>query len=905
MRTPVSFPPLQALLFWQTGSLALVAGVVGVRFPVVGLTVFALLLFVDSRSWKPARLAALLVCLIAGWWLGERAEPHRPEVFPLWLEKSLEERKAVRICGEVVRVEGLPNRRLRVRLRNVQPAEGEALPGELNWTWDEPPLTVMPRPIPGERVTVNLKIRPVRGFRNEGMSRSEDYWASHGVFFQAWSKDMKGEPVFSGEPSRPAALRETCRRLVAQALDLESGTSAIQKKTRRKDEGNGRGVIPALLFGDRFYLDSADMERVKSAGLAHSLALSGQHLTVVGLGALALVAGTGMLFPNVFLHVPAFNLLALLAMPLAGVYLWMGNAPPSLVRSALMLLVWCLFKGVSGGLFRRTFQVLRRRRTVRMGEELSVFSALAFPDALLVALTCMVLSDPLCIYDIGVQLSFTAVAGIALASPLLNRLWSEGSLTFSPLTLLRNEISPERVVGSRCLRFLWLTFGVSLAAQVATMPLTMTLFGSTTLWFPTNLIWVPVLGFGVLPLAFLGLIGITAGSAGIPGGMEAGRVVLEVAALPCDWLLRGLAWLQSEMGMASVWGLRPHWTGIVGFGAVLAGAALLVGRKRVPDAAQRLFLCGVLLLLTGPVLRLGDGLTNRVTLRVLDVGQGQALLLEWPRAGSRESVLQRASVQEKGEHDGTRGVPGMARALIDGGGFFSETFDSGRDIVAPILTANHQPRLDFVALSHPDQDHLRGLLFIGAQFGINAVFTAPLPGIDTPPDPPKPLVGAFVSVLAEQRIPRHTLQAGDRLVLWRTETPEDEGTAGELALDVLAPESGTTPAGNNGLIFRLVYRDRGLAFLPGDAEAPYLRALLRRKVELSSDVLVVPHHGSAGSILPELYRVVRPQTAVASAGAFNSYRLPSWRVREELKKQGIPLRITADEGEVVFVWELD
>lgn len=904
MRTPVSFPPLQALLFWQTGSLALVAGVVGVRFPVVGLTVFALLLFVDSRSWKPARLAVVLVCLLVGWWLGERAEPHRVETFPTWLEESLESRKAVRVCGEVVRVDGLPNRRLRIRLRDVRPVEGEMLPGDLNWTWDESPL----RPIPGERVTVSLKIRPVQGFRNAGMSSSEDYWTSRGVFFQAWSKEMKGEPVSSGEPSRLAALRETCRRLVTQTLDLESGkTNGVQKNTRRKDEGNGRGVIPALLFGDRFYLDSTDMERVRSAGLAHSLALSGQHLTVVGLGALALVAGTGLLFPSVFLHVPAFNLLALLSMPLAGVYLWLGDAPPSLVRAALMLMVWCLFKGVSGGLFRRAFQTLRPRRTAQKDEdgELSVFSALAFPDALLVALTCMVFLDPLCIYDIGVQLSFTAVAGIALASPLLNRLWSEGPLTFSPLTRLRNEISPEMATGSRCLRFLWLTLGVSLAAQVATMPLTMYIFGNTTLWFPTNLIWLPVLGFGVLPLAFLGLIGVVSGHAGIPGGTEAGRVVLELAALPCDWLLRGLAWLQSEMGMSSVWGLRPHWTGILGFGAVLAGAAFLVGRKRVPDAAKRLFLCGALLLLVAPLLRLGDGFTNRVTLRVLDVGQGQALLLEWPRAGSQKDVLQRSIAQEKGEPDGTNGVPGMARALIDGGGFFSESFDSGRDIVSPILTANRQPRLDFVALSHPDQDHLRGLLFIGAQFGINAVFTAPLPGIDTLPDPPKPLASSFVSVLAKRAIPRHTLQAGDRLILWSTDTLKDKGPVRELVLEVLAPKSGTTPVGNNGLVFRLVYRGRGLALLPGDAEAPYLRALLRSDADLSSEVLIMPHHGSAGSMVPELYQVVRPQTAVASAGAFNSYRLPSWRVREELKKQGIPLRITGDEGEMTFTWELD
>ena len=125
-----------------------------------------------------------------------------------------------------------------------------------------------------------------------------------------------------------------------------------------------------------------------------------------------------------------------------------------------------------------------------------------------------------------------------------------------------------------------------------------------------------------------------------------------------------------------------------------------------------------------------------------------------------------------------------------------------------------------------------------------------------------------------------------------------------LALEVLAPAPGVTPSGNDGLVFRLVLNGYGLALLPGDAEAPYLRALLRSGADLSADVLVLPHHGSAGSLVPALYDAVSPKLAIASAGAYNPYRLPSRKVRDALEWRDIPLHITGNEGEIAVHWDL-
>ncbi len=859
-------PPLQPLLFWETGVLFFVTGIVAARFPVPALTACALFAWADSRTRRPLCCLLAIACVFAGWWLGKESAPRIPENRPAWLEKSLSSRRAAAVEGTVVSSRGLPDRRLQIIVEGVAPSGGEPLPGKLALTWQDMPD--VSRPLPGQLITANLKIRPVRGFRNQGTWNSEDYWHRQGVFFQAWTKEDDAAISVSGKPSSGAELRERLRlRVIAALGPPESGilqkafsfrtngtishdaafpSEGIQEKPKpgpspEMPDGDS-SIIPALLFGDRYGLNTPDMERINAAGLTHSLALSGQHLAVVGLGALALTGLVGLLAPGFFLRFPAYSLIGLLSLPLAAGYLWLGDAPPSLVRAALMLAIVCLLR------FAPDLVPERFRRNLR--------PAFTFADVLLLALLCMVLADPLCLYDLGVQLSFSAVAGIALCSPWLRKLWNDGPLSFSPLKVLQGG-SPLRAAGSRFVRILWLTLGCSAAAQLATLPLVLDAFGRSTLWFPINLIWLPALGFIVLPLSFLGLI------ASASGLEQTAAFLLHLADIPCRALLHGLSWLQRNAGLDLFVSLRPHWTAILGFGAIAVALALRVHRDHFPQAAKRLLIAGVILLSVGPLLWVHAFFEPRVSLRVLDVGQSQAVLLEWTHGG---------------------------RALVDGGGLFSDRFDVGRDLVSPVLTANNLPRLDFIAVTHPDRDHLKGLLFIASNYRIEAAYTAPLEGIDAS-GAVRPLAEGFAAILASRGIPRHTLQAGDTLQL-------TEG----LALEALAPAPGTTPSGNDGLVLRLVLDGRGLALLPGDAEAPYLRALLRSGADLSADVLVLPHHGSASSLVPGLYDAVSPKLAISSAGAYNPYRLPSRRVREQLERRGIPLRITGEEGEIAVHW---
>ena len=92
-------PPLQPLLFWETGILLFIAGIVTARFPVPALTACALFAWVDSRMRRTLCCLLAAACVIAGWWIGEKSVPRVPQEYPAWLEKSLSSRRAVTVEG--------------------------------------------------------------------------------------------------------------------------------------------------------------------------------------------------------------------------------------------------------------------------------------------------------------------------------------------------------------------------------------------------------------------------------------------------------------------------------------------------------------------------------------------------------------------------------------------------------------------------------------------------------------------------------------------------------------------------------------------------------------------------------------------------------------------------------------
>lgn len=880
-------PPLQAPLLWQTYLGFWIAGITAAPWPLPSLCCALLLFFADARLWRAARTALAALCLLGGFltgygqlygcpWqtlLSTEEQARQTSQPPQWLHESAQ---PPRVCGIVRDMQGLPDNRLRLLLSDVRPTYADSrdgltstsdaaaippdaanstlrpLPGKLAWTWEVPTAAIaLSPPLPGQTVCLTRRPMPAQGFANEGQTDWGLWLAAQGVRWRMWTLGNQGQPRISGQPTLSARWRESLRQDFVHALfpaqeaaqshtdkpdeTMAAGASAplshtqlAQDKLTQHKLSQGKAILLALLFGDRQYLNQQTLNYFASATLVHSLALSGQHLTVAGLVGLLCVLAAARVRPGIYLCRPRAVWALLATLPPALAYLWLGDAPASLLRAAVMLLLLAVY-------------FLRGRPHTTL-------------DVLCAALLCISVASPLSMLDTGLQLSVLCVAVIGMSLPWLRVLAPEPD----PAALKRRNGGFGGYVNQRLRRGAWaLTriFLVSLGIQIALLPLNMLLFNNMGHWFWLNVLWLPVADMLVLPASVLGLL------LSALGLDLAARAVLDMAALPCQWLTDCLAWLAGANLLQPPTLLRPHWTALPAFAALLGALALKAGRADLPRAAQRLLLAGALLLCVGPALRTAERLSDQIRLDVLDVGQSQALLLR---------------------------LPGHVRLLLDGGGSASPRFDPGLALVAPALAYNDAPRLAAILNTHPDLDHMGGLLHILRVFRVDHLLDNGREG-----------KGSWGEQWRAARTVHHSraLARGDVLTLGKPSLG--------LRLEILHPPMNEWDAwqGNDAsVVARLTQHGRGLALFLGDAERPVLRRLLDNGDDLRAEVVVAPHHGSATGFLPEFYAAARPGFVIASCGFENRYGYPSQPLREWCAAASAPLYYTGRDGAVRIIW---
>ena len=249
----------------------------------------------------------------------------------------------------------------------------------------------------------------------------------------------------------------------------------------------------------------------------------------------------------------------------------------------------------------------------------------------------------------------------------------------------------------------------------------------------------------------------------------------------------------------------------------------------------------------------------RTDLRVtfLDIGQGDATVIEFP--GSHVMV-------------------------IDGGGFLSQTFDSGEAILAPFLWQKKIGRVDTLVLTHPHLDHYGGLEFLARHFGVTAFWS------NGKQSKGSRSFAVLDETLKERNIETHVLCRG-------TDVPEPK--IGGVRIQVLHPPCGRTglDTNNSSLVLRLSHGDVDI-LLTGDVETTAEDMLLSTRKPLDSEILKVPHHGSGTSSSPRFLEAVSPDVAVASLGHLNRFDFPAPEVVERYERRGVEFLRTDTAGAV-------
>ncbi len=802
---------------WHSYLSVCIAGILSAVWPIVGIVTALLVIGIDRRLWQPLFMTvAVSVYFIAfgygalSFHLAHTAMANPPQ----WLSSK----KAQRIIGTIISVRHLPGKRLLLLLENVRPVArhaGDSLPGICAWTWQNPPQDVSP--IPGQTASFTAGIRQARGFANSPKGNYENI--AKKIYWRTNTFEDRGKPVIAGEPEFFAAMRHRLRaRFIAALAPME----------RRGHMDQARAILLALLFGDRSHIEKETQEHFSAATLAHSLALSGQHLCIALLLGLAVAGMSGKLWPRLYLYCPKPVLIAMASIPFAIIYLWIGNAPPSLIRAAVMLMVFCfwLWQG-------RPFCPL---------------------DLLCATLGIILLFNPLAILDTSLQLSVLCVAIIVLIGsrlPNIQPLFSR---------LIHGWIArPVRGI----LQILW----ISLTIQIFLLPLVISKFHMAGFWFPLNALWLPALGFIVLPLAAAGLF---FASVPLDFTRHLASFLLDCAAYPCELLLWFLETLAGKGLLTEPVFMLPHWTVFPAF-ALLAVLLAATGIRATTKNIGRLRSCALLaiaFLAIAPLLRLWDSFDKRIILSALDVGQGQSILLRYAPRG---------------------------RILLDGGGIKASRMDTGRDIVHPRLGLNTPPRIQAILNTHPDYDHLSGLFHINDNFTPDLFFHN---GHET---------GQALKEKMRQVVKGNnsrTLFAGDQIILG---DPENR-----LRLKVLHPparvENGqpvvdTDWSGNGAsLILRLDHNGKGLALFTGDADISSQWEIMERRQDLAAKILFTPHHGSDRNLLPELYESAKPSLALISCGAQNRWRFPGKNLLKYLAENDIPVLDTGKNGRIDVVF---
>ncbi len=220
---------------------------------------------------------------------------------------------------------------------------------------------------------------------------------------------------------------------------------------------------------------------------------------------------------------------------------------------------------------------------------------------------------------------------------------------------------------------------------------------------------------------------------------------------------------------------------------------------------------------------------------VLDVGQGLAVLVE------------------------TR----SHRLLFDAGPAFRSGFDSGADIVLPALAAHGRRGLDLLIVSHADNDHAGGAAAVVAAFPSVTVLHGP----------------------DVTKLPGDMCERGQS---WQWDGVE---------FRMLHPAADFAPRGNDSSCVLKITTAGGSLLIAGDVERRGEGAVLDAEPG-ATDVVVVPHHGSATSSSPALVAALGARHAVVSAGFANRWGFPKPEVMARWRQGGAAVVVTADAGAV-------
>ncbi len=590
-------------------------------------------------------------------------------------------------------------------------------------------------------------------------------------------------------------------------------------------------IVTAIVIGDRAGLDPDVQRKLQDAGTYHVIAISG--------GNIAILAG---------LLIGGFRV--------AG---WFGRA--AMLTSILLLAGYAALVGGGASVERATLMAAIYFAGRAIDHRTAPLNTLAVVAALIVAADPLSVADPAFVLTFGATLAILAtVPGIAASD--LHETHKNRKHTTADLCQTRfvNVVCSwlSRVIESSKSALLPL-FAASLAAEVILFPVGALVFSRITFaGLALNFLAIPLMA--VAQIAGMALVPTALASPSLAA------IVGSVAAIGAQ----GLVWSADLVLFAPAVAYRiaaPSPFAVAAYYSAGAAAWWLQSpdRARIFSHATRRFLrvsatfvaaVAALWILIDPRSLLAARGDGRLHVTFVDVGQGDSAFIRFPRGST---------------------------LLVDAGGLsFSSTFDIGDRVVAPVVRSAGFYRLDYVALTHGDPDHVGGAPSIVREFRPREVWE----GI---PVPRSAALTLLRGMTLQRRAKWANVYAGDRLQV-------DE-------VDIIARHP--RPAdwerqkvrNDDSLVLELRWRDVSV-LLTGDIGKAVESAVATSLAPSPLRVVKVPHHGSLTSSSEALLRDLHPSVAVFSVGRGNHFGHPAPEVVERYRAVGAEIFRTDQDGAV-------
>ena len=687
----------------------------------------------------------------------------------------------------------------------------------------------------GDRLRIHrIKLKRPRNFKNPGRFDYVHYTRSQGIdVLGGVSKAKYFERLGAVPLGTFTALRCTIRERMLSFFD-------------RHLPEDSAALLKAMLLGEKQYLSESLRQAYIDTGLAHLMAVSGLHIGFVA-GACFLI-----LYPLVFFLLWKFRsrwallgygkkVVALLCIIPVLFYMLLVGAKISALRAGVMILVYL-------------FAVLINREKHLL-------------NALLVAAFLILIWNPEAVVGPGFLLSFGALLTIVLAIQFMENPSGDALDQLGEVPWYRRLPKPrlsEASWGARIYDIFQSTVFITLAALLGTLPILIYFFNHISIGgIFLNLLLVPLTAV-LIPLglltSLLALLYEPLGALLMP--LTAGLLQIYV----------GLPKLAAPLPFMSFYVPTPPAIWPILYYALLVAIPTWIRSRRsiaepVPDPRNArsktipwgLALASAILVVSFIWPRFPYFKNGELSVYLLDVGQGESIYMEFPNGET---------------------------LLLDGGGYFRNSLDVGKLVVAPFLWSRGLWGLSYVGASHSDHDHISGLESLAELVSI----------------------GHFLErrpSLVDQRIDRLKSRLINRDTVPVPLQPGRPWSIGKVRLTLLHPTPefiAASPSSNKiGNDLSMVWKIEYGAFsmlLTGDITEKAERYLVEHNAPLQAGILKAPHHGSRTSSHPEFLRAVGPKDVIVSSGRFNIFHHPHPNIVERYRQQGATLWRTDLQGAI-------